>query len=83
VWRLRNPEKRSEKMQIIIKLDKKIDGFKGADGFTREKLVNDTLSSVFSKAADIFETIYLVVENSECDELVMDCETGDIITRLR
>ena len=70
-------------MQIIIKLDEKIDGFKGADRFTREKLVNDTIYNALEKARGKFETIDLVVENSECDTLVMDCKTGDIITRLR
>ena len=70
-------------MQIIIKLDEKIDGFKGADRFTREKLVNDTIYNAIEQAHDKFDTIDLVVENSECNELVMDCDTGDIITRLQ
>jgi len=70
-------------MRIVIKLDEKIEGFKGADGFTREKLVADTLYKVFDKAGERFETISLWIENSECNELVMNFETGDIITRLR
>jgi hypothetical protein len=70
-------------MRIVIELDEKIEGFKGADRFTREGLVNKTIYDVLDKAGEVFETICLLVENSECNELVMDFETSDIITRLQ
>ncbi len=37
-------------MQIIIKLDEKIDGFKGADRFTREGLVNTAIYNALEEA---------------------------------
>jgi hypothetical protein len=70
-------------MRIVIELDEKIEGFKGADRFTREKLVADTLERISEEEGTTFETIMLVVENSECDTLVLDFKAGDIICRLR
>jgi hypothetical protein len=69
-------------MRIIIELDKKIDGFKGADRFTREKLVNRAVTKAIEEWLGKAETIDLEIENSECDTLVLS-ETGSVICRLR
>ena len=70
-------------MRIVIELDEKIDGFYGADAFTRQKLVGDAIHYALTEFGDRFGTIDLWIENSECDTLVLNFETGDIITRLR